>query len=131
MERRMTIVAGLRPLALFGLPADFFVPPRDPAAPEPLRLEWPRRGPGPRLHGDAGLQAAFRTALADYEAAEAAAACARRCGDIRGFFQHMTETHRCYAALEGFELPPADLLRLQAQSRRRAAEAGRRECQAA
>jgi len=83
------------------------------------------------LHGCTGLQAAFRAALADYEAAEAAAACARRCGDIRGFFQHMTETHRCYAVLEGFKLPASDLARLQAQSRRRASEAGRRERQAA
>ncbi|MCO6418174.1 hypothetical protein JYK14_18685 [Siccirubricoccus sp. KC 17139] len=123
MERRMTPLAGVRPLALLGLPADFFVPPPDPAAPEKLRLEWPRRGKGPRFHGDAGLQAAFRQALAEYEAAELAAARARVSGDLRGFFQNMTETHRCYAALEAFDLPPADLARLQKQCRRRAARA--------
>ncbi len=113
-------LAGVRPLALLGLPADFFAPP---AAPAPLRLEWPRRGPGPRLSGDAGLQAAFRQALAEYEAAEAAAARARVSGDLRGFFQHMTETHRCYAALEAFDLPASDLARLRAQCRRRVARA--------
>jgi hypothetical protein len=128
MERRMTTLAGLRPLVLPRLPADFFDPKPDPTAPEKLRLDWPRRGPGPRLAGDAALQAAFRAALAEYEAAEAAAAEARRSGDIRGFFQHMTETHRCYAALEAFDLPPADLARLQTQSRRRAAAAARRGC---
>jgi len=122
----MTTLAGLRPLVLPRLPADFFAPKPDPSAPAPLRLDWPRRGPGPRLTGDAGLQAAFCAALAEYEAAELAAAQARRCGDLRGFFQHMTETHRCYAALEAFDLPPADLARLQAQSRRRATAAMRR-----
>ncbi|MCB4821787.1 hypothetical protein [Roseicella aerolata] len=118
---------GIRPLALPRLPADFFAAPRDPAAPQPLRLDWHRRGPGFRLQGDAALQQAFRAALADYDAAEAAAARARLSGDIRGFFAAMTETHRCYAALEGFDLPAADLARLLAQSRRRAREAARRE----
>jgi hypothetical protein len=120
MEHRLSARPGLRPLALCGLPADFFVAPRDPAA---LRLDWPRRGPGFRLSGDADLQAAFRLALAEYEAAEAAAAQARRSGDIRGFFQHMTETHRRFAALQGFDLPAGDLARLQAQAHRHALRA--------
>jgi hypothetical protein len=124
---RMSTLPGIRPLLLSRLPADFFASPRDPAAPEPLRLEFPRRGAGFRLHGDAGLQASFRAALAEYEAAEAAAARARCSGDVRGFFAATTETHRCFAALEGFDLPRADLARLQAQARRRAREISRRD----
>ncbi len=124
---RMSSLPGIRPLVLSRLPADFFASPRDPATPEPLRLEWPRRGPGFRLHGDAALQAAFRAALAEYEAAEGAAARARCSGDVRGFFSATTETHRCIAALEGVDLPRADQARLQAQARRRAREAARRE----
>src|SRR5690349_13877452 len=124
---RMTSLPGIRPLALARLPADFFAPPRDPAAPEPLRLEWPRRGTEFRLTGCPARQAAFRAALAEYEAAEAAAALARRGGDLRGFFAAMTETHRCTAALEAFdELPPSDLARLQLLAR----EAARRDRQA-
>lgn len=123
----MSAVPGIRPLALPRLPADFFLAPRDPSAPEPLRIEWHRRGPGFRLKGDPGKHEAFRAAVAEYEAAEAAAAHARHCGDIRGFFAAMTETHRCYAALEAFELPAADLARLQSGARRRARDAARRE----
>jgi hypothetical protein len=129
MERRIT-VPGIRPLALPRLPADFFLSPRDPAAPEPLRLEWPRRGGAPRLSGCPSLQAAFRAALAAYEAAEAAAAIARCSGDLRGFFAATTETHRGFAALEAFGLPAADLARLQAIARRHARDAARRERQA-
>ena len=127
MERRLSLVPGIRPLALPGLPADFFTAPRDPAAPEPVRLEWPRRGPGFRLSGDAAGQAAFRAALAAYEAAEAQVALARLSGDVRGFFGSMTGIHRCFAALEGFGLPEADLVRLQALARRRALDAARRD----
>src|SRR4051794_18067982 len=124
---RMSSLPGIRPLVLSRLPAEFFASPRDPAAPEPLRLDFPRRGPGFRLQGDAGLQAAFRAALAEYEAAEAAAARARCSGDVRGFFAATTETHRCFAALEGFDLPRTGLSRLQAHARRRARELARRE----
>ena len=124
---RVTSLPGIRPLALPRLPADFFAPPRDPAAPEPLGLEWPRRGAAFRLSGCPTLQAAFRAALAEYEAAETAAALARRSGDLRGFFAAMTETHRCYAALEGFGIAGADLARLQVLARRRGREAARRE----
>lgn len=127
MERRTSVVPGIRPLALPRLPADFFLPPCDPSAPEKLRIEWPKRGPGFRLKGDPARHDAFRTAVAAYETAELAAAHARHCGDIRGFFAAMTETHRCYAALESFELPAADLARLQAGARRRARDAARRE----
>ena len=130
MERRVSPATGLRPLALFGLPADFFTPPRDPAAPEKLRLEWAPRGAF-QLHGDAGLQAEFRAALGLYEAAEIAAARARRCGDVRGFFQHTTETHRRLAALEGFDLTPGDLRRLQARAKRRVREVLRQDRQTA
>lgn len=129
MERLSTL-PGIRPLALARLPADFFAPPRDPQAPEPLRLEWPHRGAAFRLTGCPSLQAAFRAALVEYEAAEAAAALARRSGDLRGFFAAMTETHRCTAALDAFDLPATDLARLQALARRRAREAARRERQA-
>jgi hypothetical protein len=128
MERIVSL-PGIRPLALARLPADFFAPPRDPMAPEPLRLEWPRRGTGFRLLGDPALQRDFRAALAEYEAAESAAALARRSGDLRGFFAAMTEIHRCTATLDGFDLPTSDLARLQAQARRRAREAARRERQ--
>ncbi|RAI58573.1 hypothetical protein [Roseicella frigidaeris] len=123
----MTSLPGIRPLALPRLPADFFAPPRDPAAPEPLSLEWPRRSGVFRLAGCPARQAAFRAALAEYEAAETAAALARRSGDLRGFFAAMTETHRCYAALEGFGIAGADLARLQVLARRRGREAARRE----
>ncbi|MDO9709609.1 hypothetical protein [Paracraurococcus lichenis] len=122
----MSLMPGIRPLALPRLPADFFLAPRDPAAPEPLRLEWPRRGPF-RLKGDPSRHEAFRAAFAEYEAAEAAAAHCRCHGDLRGFFAAMTETHRCYAALEAFELPAADLARLQGLARRHARDALRRE----
>jgi len=122
MEHRVTM-AGVRPLALRGLPADFFAPPRDPAAPEPLAIAWPRRGSAFRLSGDAGLQTEFRAALAAYEAAEVAAVASRLSGDVRGFFQHMTETHRCFAALERFGLPAGDLSKLQALARRHALRA--------
>lgn len=128
MERRVSSVPGIRPLALPRLPADFFLAPRDPAAPGPLSLEWPRRGPF-RLKGDPARHEAFRAAWAEYEAAEAAAAHCRCHGDLRGFFAAMTETHRCYAALEGFELPATDLARLQDLARRRARQALRRERQ--
>lgn len=127
MERRLQTVPGVRPLFLPRLPADFFLAPRDPAAPEPLRIEWHRRGPGFRLGGDPSRHEAFRAAYAEYEAAEIAAAHCRLSGDIRGFFAAQTETHRCYAALEAFDLPAADLARLQAQVRRRAKDAARRE----
>lgn len=127
MDRRTATVPGIRPLVLPRLPADFFAAPRDPASPEPLHLEFHRRGAGFRLTGDAGLQAAFRAALAEYEAAEAAAALARRSGDVRGFFAAVTETHRRFAALESFDLPRPDLARLQAQARRRGREMARRE----
>jgi len=123
MERRVSTVAGLRPLALHGLPADFFEAPCDPAQPEPLAISWPRRGGAFRLTGDAGLQAQFRAALAAYEAAEVAAVLARLSGDVRGFFQHMTETHRHFAALRAFGLAAADLSRLQASARRHALRA--------
>lgn len=129
MERISTL-PGIRPLALPRLPADFFASPRDPAAPEALRLDWPRRGNTWRLTGDAALQCGFRAALAEYEAAEAAAALARCSGDLRGFFTAMTETHRCFAALEACGLPVADLARLQVLARRRAMDAARRERQA-
>jgi hypothetical protein len=66
MERRVSIVPGVRPLALLRLPADFFAAPRDPDAPEPLHLEFPRRGPGFRLTGCPVRQTAFRAALAEY-----------------------------------------------------------------
>src|SRR5215208_6557972 len=127
---RMSSLPGIRPLALARLPADFFAPPRDPAAPEPLRLEWPRRGSQFRLTGYPARQAAFRIALAEYEAAEAAAALARCSGDLRGFFAATTETHRCFAAPEGFGLPGADLARLQAIARRHAKDAARRDREA-
>jgi hypothetical protein len=39
----------------------------------------------------------------------------------------MTEIHRCFAAIEAFELPGADLARLQAHARRRARDAARRD----
>ena len=116
MEHRTTL-AGIRPLALSRLPADFFAPQPDPAAPEKLAMVWPPRGPF-RLTGDAALQTEFRAALAAYEAAEAAAVTARVTGDVRGFFQHMTATHRCFAALQGFDLPASDLSLLQALVRR-------------
>ncbi len=127
----MTTTAGLRPLTLLPLPPGFFDVPPDPDAPEPLSISWPRSGGPFRLQGDAALQASFREALHAYEAAELAAARARLSGDVRGFFQHVTETHRCIAALEGFELPAGDLGRLQAQTRRRAAASARRERRAA
>lgn len=127
---RLTTLPGVRPLALARLPADFFAPPRDPTAPEPLRIEWPRRGTAFRLTGCPVRQAAFRAALAEYEAAETAAALARCSGDLRGFFASMTETHRCTAALDVFDLPPSDLARLLSLARRRAREAVRRERQA-
>src|SRR4051812_26889831 len=123
----ITRLPGIRPLALPRLPADFFAPPPDPAAPAPLGLEWARRGAAFRLTGCPLRQAAFRAALAEYEAAEAAAALARCSGDLRGFFAATTETHRCFAALEAFALPTAHLTRLQAQARRRARDAARRE----
>ncbi|MBK1662029.1 hypothetical protein [Paracraurococcus ruber] len=123
----MHTVPGIRPLVLPRLPADFFLAPRDPAAPEPLRLEWPKRGPGFKLAGDPAKHAAFRAAVAEYEAAELAAAHGRLCGDIRGFFAAQTEIHRCYAALEAFDLPAADLARLQSHARRRAKDAAQRE----
>jgi hypothetical protein len=126
----ITRLPGIRPLALLRLPADFFAPPPDPAAPAPLGLEWPRRGAAFRLTGCPKLQAAFRAALAEYEAAEGAAARARCSGDLRGFFAATTETHRGFAALDAFGLPAADLGRLQALARRRAREAARRERQA-
>lgn len=126
----MMRLPGIRPLALPRLPADFFAPPRDPAAPAPLGLEWPRRGTAFRLTGCPAQQAAFRAALADYEAAEAAAALARCSGDLRGFFTATTETHRSFAALEAFGLPGSDLARLQTLARRRAKDAARREREA-
>ncbi|MFZ4410695.1 MAG: hypothetical protein ACOYOH_25350 [Paracraurococcus sp.] len=123
----ITRLPGIRPLALPRLPADFFAPVPDPSAPAPLGLEWPRRGAAFRLTGCPTRQAGFRTALAAYEAAEAAAALARCSGDLRGFFAATTETHRGFAALEAFGLPAADLARLQAIARRRAATAARRD----
>ena len=123
----MTTAAGLRPLTLLPLPPGFFDVPPDPDAPEPLAISWPGSGGSFRLQGDAALQAAFRAALGAYEAAELAAARARLSGDVRGFFQNVTETHQRFAALEGFDLPASDLGRLQAQIRRRAAATARRE----
>ena len=126
----ITRLPGIRPLALPRLPADFFAPAPDPAAPVPLGLEWPRRGAAFRLTGCPKLQAGFRAALAEYEAAEAAAALARCSGDLRGFFAATTGTHRCFAALEGFGLPGADLARLQVLARRHAKDAARRDREA-
>jgi len=123
----ITRLPGIRPLALPRLPADFFAPVPDPSAPAPLGLEWPRRGAAFRLTGCPTRQASFRAALAAYEAAEAAAALARCSGDLRGFFAATTETHRGFAALEAFGLRAADLARLQAIARRRAATAARRD----
>ena len=97
----ITRLPGIRPLALPRLPADFFAPPPDPAAPAPLGLEWPRRGATFRLTGCPLCQAAFRAALAEYEAAEAAAALARCSGDLRGFFAATTETHRVLRRARG------------------------------
>jgi len=126
----ITRLPGIRPLALPRLPADFFAPVPDPAAPTPLGLEWPRRGTAFRLTGCPTRQAEFRAALAAYEAAETAAALARCSGDLRGFFAATTETHRGFAALQAFGLPAADLARLQGVARRHAATAARRERQA-
>jgi len=124
---QFTRLPGIRPLALPRLPADFFAPVPDPSAPAPLGLEWPRRGAAFRLTGCPTRQAGFRAALAAYEAAETAAALARCSGDLRGFFAATTDTHRGFAALEGFGLPAADLARLQAIARRRATTAARRD----
>ena len=126
MDRRSTMATGLRPLRLQALPPGFFDAPAAADAPEPLALAWPARGGAPRITGDAALQAAFRAALEDYEAAMHAAALARTGGDVRAFFGHVTETHRRAAALEAFDLPPADLDRLQDRVRRRAQAAARR-----
>lgn len=126
MDRRTTMATGLRPLRLQALPPGFFDAPPPADAPEPLALAWPTRGGTPRVSGDAALRAAFHAALAAYEEAVQAAALARTGGDLRGFFDHVTETHRRAAALETFDLPPADLDRLQDQVRRRAQRAARR-----
>ncbi len=126
MDRRSTMAPGLRPLRLQALPPGFFDAPPPAGAPEPLALAWPARGGAPRMTGDAVLQAALREALDAYEAAVRDATLARTGGDVRAFFRHVTETHRRAAALEAFDLAPADLDRLQDQVRRRAQAAARR-----